>query len=80
VAVPNFPAAVSSWSVAIWVRLSTGQLASDTMDMWATILSTESLGSGGWELNIDHPLNHGESPPTPGKGVQFWKQPFEEKT
>lgn len=56
VAVPSFPAPTPSWSVSAWIRMSAGQLAADTNDMWATILSTETLSSGGWELNIDHPL------------------------
>ena len=52
IAVPNFPDATSSFSVSAWVRLSPEQVAANR-DMWATLLSSETLASGGWEMNID---------------------------
>jgi hypothetical protein len=55
VAVPGFPAATPSWSVSLWMRLSNEQLAANT-DTWTTILSTENIGSAGWQINIDKRL------------------------
>ncbi len=54
-AVPGFPAATPSWSVSVWIRLSNEQLAADS-DTWTEILSTENVGSAGWQINIDKRL------------------------
>ena len=54
-AVPEFPAASPSWSVSVWIRLSNEQLAADS-DTWTEILSTENIGSAGWQINIDKRL------------------------
>jgi hypothetical protein len=53
--VPDFPAATASWSASLWIRLSNDQLAADS-DTWTEILSTENLGSAGWQINIDKRL------------------------
>ena len=55
VTVPGFPAATPSWSVSVWIRLSDEQLAADS-DTWTEILSTENIGSAGWQINIDKRL------------------------
>jgi hypothetical protein len=46
--VPNFPQPTASWSVAGWVKAPNG----DTGDTYATIISTEVLNTGGWQLNL----------------------------
>jgi hypothetical protein len=53
--VANFPAATPSWSVSVWIRLSNEQLAADS-DLFTEILSTENIGSAGWQINIDKRL------------------------
>jgi hypothetical protein len=51
VAVPNFPPAAPSFTVATWIRLSQEQLAMDDAT-WVSILSTENFRDSGWQLNI----------------------------
>jgi hypothetical protein len=51
VAVPNFPAATSNWSVSAWIRMSVDQLEGNRAI--GTILTTENFKSNGWELNVD---------------------------
>jgi len=46
--VPMFPQPTASWSVAGWIRAPAG----DTGDSYATIVSTEIPGVGGWQLNL----------------------------
>jgi hypothetical protein len=53
--VADFPAATPSWSVSLWIRLSTEQLAANS-DTFTEILSTENIGSAGWQINIDKRL------------------------
>ena len=55
IAVTGFPPASPSWSVSLWIRLSEEQLTADS-DTWTTILSTENIGSAGWEVNLDRQL------------------------
>jgi hypothetical protein len=69
IAVPGFPAATPSWSVSVWIRLSDEQLASDA-DTFTTILSTENLGSAGWEVNLDRQL------PQPRFVFSYWAPPL----
>jgi hypothetical protein len=47
VAVPVFPAATPQWSVGLWVRPP----AEDLGDKYITLISTESVFMGGWEMN-----------------------------
>ncbi len=51
-----FPDATPSWSVSAWVRVN----AADISGSYVTIVSTETLYAGGWELNA-----------TPGPGFHF---------
>ncbi len=53
--VADFPAATPSWSVSLWIRLSDAQLTADR-DAFTEILSTENIGSAGWQINIDKRL------------------------
>jgi Concanavalin A-like lectin/glucanases superfamily len=53
VTVPNFPQATSNWTVSVWTETSRGQLQADTSDT-ATILSTEVVFAGGWQLHLDN--------------------------
>jgi hypothetical protein len=48
VSVPDFPQATASWSVALWIRANQGDFA----DQYLTVLSTEHVFVGGWELNM----------------------------
>jgi len=56
VAVRGFPAATPNWSVALWIRISDDQLASDNTQTFTEILSTENIGSAGWQINLDKQL------------------------
>ena len=53
VTVKNFPQATASWTVSLWVKTSAAQLAVDQTD-GATILSTENVFEGGWQLHLDN--------------------------
>jgi Concanavalin A-like lectin/glucanases superfamily len=55
VTVPSFPQPMvgGSWSVAGWVRA----LADDTGVQYTTMVSTELLRQGGWEMNLHYPMN-----------------------
>jgi hypothetical protein len=53
--VADLPAATPNWSVSVWIRLSDQQLAADS-DTFTEILSTENVGSAGWQINIDKRL------------------------
>jgi hypothetical protein len=53
VTVPNFPQATPSWTVSVWTETSRGQLQADSGDT-ATILSTEVVFAGGWQLHLDN--------------------------
>lgn len=53
VVVPNFPQATADWTVSVWTRASAAQLAADTADT-GTILSTETVFAGGWQLHLDN--------------------------
>jgi hypothetical protein len=53
VAVADFPQATASWTVSLWTRISTANLAANTSD-WSTILSTENQFAGGWEIHLDN--------------------------
>jgi len=67
VSVANFPQAAPSWTVSVWLRQLTEDLA------WgpATVLSTEIHNTGGWQMNI-FPPNGGNA-----KTIEFayWYQP-----
>lgn len=69
VAVPGFPAPTPAWTVALWIRLSDEQLAAN-VDTFTTILSTENLHSGGWEVNIDQRLSQ------PRFVFDYWSPPL----
>jgi len=56
VAVPGFPAATPNWSVSLWIRMSDEQMAFNSNDPFTEILSTENIGSAGWQINIDKRL------------------------
>jgi hypothetical protein len=47
VAVPSFPQATASWSVALWARIPAGV----TAPYYVTFVSTEAVFVGGWEMN-----------------------------
>lgn len=53
VTVPNFPQATANWTVSAWIRASEAQLNSDMTDT-STILSTEMVFAGGWQLHLDN--------------------------
>jgi hypothetical protein len=53
VTVPNFPQATPNWTVSVWTETSSAQLQADTSDT-ATILSTEEVFAGGWQLHLDN--------------------------
>jgi Concanavalin A-like lectin/glucanases superfamily len=64
VSVADFPSAASSWSVSAWVRLTD---ATPSTEAYKTVISTESLGVGGWEMNIDRTM------PQPGAHFGYWE-------
>lgn len=68
-AVPAFPDATPSFTVATWLRLSQEQLAMDDA-LWVAILGNENFGAGGWQLNIDNRL------PRPRFDFAYWSSPL----
>jgi Concanavalin A-like lectin/glucanases superfamily len=66
VSVADFPDAASSWSVSAWVRLTD---ASPSTEPYKTVISTEILGAGGWEMNIDRTMTQ------PGAHFGYWGGP-----
>lgn len=55
VTVPNFPQASLSWTVSLWIRMSAEQLAvGKAQNDWLTIISTENVFAGGWQLHVDN--------------------------
>lgn len=48
VSVPEFPQPTSSWSIALWIRANQG----DFGDEYLTVMSSEQVFIGGWELNM----------------------------
>jgi len=69
VTVPGMATPPPSWTVALWIRLSDDQLAADS-DTWTEILSTESLASGGWTVNLDKRLAQ------PRFTFSYWSPPL----
>jgi hypothetical protein len=66
VSAASFPDATASWSVSAWVRLTD---STPTTETYKSVISTESPGAGGWEMNIDR------SQAQPGAHFGFWKGP-----
>lgn len=56
VIVGSFPNATDSWSVSLWVRpYAWASPAAYSGDSYVTLISTEVVFSGGWELNVRFP-------------------------
>jgi hypothetical protein len=58
VIVGSFPDATASWSVSLWVRPDPAAWASrpaNSGDSYVTLISTEVVRVGGWELNVRLP-------------------------
>ncbi|MGA9655667.1 MAG: LamG domain-containing protein [Polyangia bacterium] len=56
VIVGSFPNATDSWSVSLWVRPSSwAPPAANSGDSYVTLISTEVVFSGGWEMNVRFP-------------------------
>lgn len=53
VTVSGFPQAAASWTVSLWIRTSAADLAASTTE-WATIISTETVFAGGWQVYLDN--------------------------
>ncbi|MES1210592.1 MAG: LamG domain-containing protein [Pseudomonadota bacterium] len=59
VTVNAFPQATQSWTVSFWTRASTAQLQADAdANDTSTILSTETVFSGGWQVHMDSRPNY----------------------
>ena len=59
VTVNAFPQATQSWTVSLWTRVSQAQLQGNAdNDDTSTILSTETVFSGGWQVHLDSRSNY----------------------
>ena len=56
VTVSGFPQATSNWTVSVWIRNSAADLAARTTE-WTTIISTENVFKGGWQVYLDNRPN-----------------------
>ena len=54
VTVPNFPQATPGWTVSVWTRSTAEQLAVGAAEDGETILTTETVFEGGWQLHLDN--------------------------
>jgi hypothetical protein len=55
VTVMNFPHAMTAWTVSVWVKMSAEQLMiAKAQEDWVTIVSTENVFAGGWQLHVDN--------------------------
>lgn len=54
VTVPNFPQATPGWTVSVWTRTTAAQLAAGAAEEGETILTTENVFEGGWQLHLDN--------------------------
>ena len=57
VSVADFPQATASWTVSVWSRSSPSDLAAMTTDP-STVISTETVFAGGWQVHLDNRPNH----------------------
>jgi hypothetical protein len=54
VTVPAFPNATPNWSVSVWIRVTQAQIDAVTGDdTGESIMSTENVFEGGWQLHLD---------------------------
>jgi hypothetical protein len=51
VTVPGFPFATASWSVSLWTRIGSDELAANDNSDFTALVSTEIVFKGGWEVN-----------------------------
>ncbi|HVV16042.1 MAG TPA: LamG domain-containing protein [Polyangia bacterium] len=59
ITVNSFPQATPSWTVSFWTRASAAQLQADAAgNDTSTILSTETVFSGGWQVHMDSRPNY----------------------
>jgi len=58
VSVAAFPPATSDWTVSVWTKSSATDLTADSVDA-STIISTETVFAGGWELHLDNRAGYG---------------------
>jgi hypothetical protein len=56
VTVSGFPQAATNWTVSVWFRSSVADLAANTTE-WATIIGTETVFAGGWQVYLDNRPN-----------------------
>jgi hypothetical protein len=68
VAVDNFPNATPDWTVSAWVQIA----AKDVNMSEATVISTEDVFHGGWEMNINQPS---DTAPGPNYHFAYWTGP-----
>lgn len=68
VAVDNFPNATADWTVSAWVQIA----AKDVNMSEATVISTEDVFHGGWEMNINQPS---DTAPGPNYHFAYWTGP-----
>jgi hypothetical protein len=56
VAVDGFPNATPGWTVAVWVQFASANVGIDEV----TVISTEKVFTGGWEINLLAPSGEGD--------------------
>jgi len=54
ITVPNFPQATPGWTVSVWTKTSAEQLAAGAAEEGETILTTENVFAGGWQVHLDN--------------------------
>ncbi len=57
VTVPSFPQATANWTVSVWTNSTPADLQVDVTD-GETILSTENVFAGGWQMHLDNRPNY----------------------
>lgn len=54
VAVPGFPQATPDWTVSVWIFTSAFHLTMGTTEDWESVITTENVFEGGWELQLEN--------------------------
>jgi hypothetical protein len=54
VTVPGFPQATVDWTVSAWIWTSAYHLTMGTTEDWESIITTENVFSGGWQLQLEN--------------------------
>jgi hypothetical protein len=56
--VTGFPQATADWTISIWILTTASHLTMGTTEDWETVITTENVFQGGWQLQLDNSPNY----------------------